>query len=179
MYSRYLTVNQVAKMFGVSRPQVKKWIEMGLKHKVQPNGFYEIDAEDLKRFLVKNKIKALARILIVDDDLEFATILSDSMEKKGFSTIISLNIADAFIKASNFNPDLIVLDLIFPEAEGWELANSIGNKIPIIFISGELKGPEVIKKCIKMNGVAFMEKPIDPDDLEREIHQALKNLREK
>lgn len=176
MIARYLTVNQASKMYGVSRPQVKKWIEMGLKHKVQPNGYYEIDAENLKRFLIKNKIKSLARILIVDDDFEFAAILSESMEKKGFSTIISQNIADAFIKASTFNPDLIVLDLIFPESEGWELADSIGNKIPIIFISGKIKGPEVIKKCVKMNGVAFMEKPVNPDDLEREIHQALKNL---
>lgn len=177
MEKRLLSVNQAAKLYNVSRPAVKDWLEMGLKHNVQPNGYYEIDREDLRKFLVENQIIKLGKVLIVDDDAQFAKLMGMTLDQNGYETMLAHNIVDALMKVKSFDPDLIVLDIIFPEKDGWELAKSIKKDIPILFISGEIKGQDVVDKCLELNGVGFMEKPFDPEELEKEVSQAMKHLK--
>lgn len=82
----------------------------------------------------------MSRILIVDDDLEIAELLSDILVDAGFETIIKNNAEDALELLSN-DFDLIILDIMLPGMSGTSLCALIRNKVncPIIFISAKVQ----------------------------------------
>ena len=82
----------------------------------------------------------MSKILIVDDDLEIAELLSDILVDAGFETIIRNNAEDALELLSN-NFDLIILDIMLPGMSGTELCALIRNRVscPIIFISAKVQ----------------------------------------
>lgn len=81
------------------------------------------------------------RVLIVDDDPAITSIVKSGLESKGFLVTISNNTADAYNLFLLENPDLIILDIVFPEgADGIDFcqrlrANHLGKVVPIIFLS--------------------------------------------
>lgn len=83
----------------------------------------------------------MSRILIVDDDLEIAELLSDILVDAGFSTIIKNSAEDALECINDNNFDLIILDIMLPGMSGTELCALIRNKVncPIIFISAKVQ----------------------------------------
>lgn len=82
----------------------------------------------------------MSKILIVDDDIEIAELLSDILVDAGFNTVIKNNAEDALEIISN-DFDLIILDIMLPGMSGTELCALIRNKVncPIIFISAKVQ----------------------------------------
>lgn len=83
----------------------------------------------------------MAKILIVDDEVEIAELLSDILVDAGFDTIIKNKAEDALECMSSNNFDLIILDIMLPGMSGMELCALIRNKVncPIIFISAKVQ----------------------------------------
>ena len=80
----------------------------------------------------------MAKILIVDDEIDIAELISDSLNDEGFETIIANKAIDA-LNLVDENIDLILLDIMMPNMTGIELCNKIREKIkcPIIFVSAK------------------------------------------
>ena len=81
----------------------------------------------------------MSKILIVDDEIEIAELISTLLENEGYNTIIKSNAEDALIEINNYNFDLIILDIMLPNMSGTSLCAQIRNKVecPIIFVSAK------------------------------------------
>ena len=85
----------------------------------------------------------MSKILIVDDDISIAQLLSDALEDEGFTTVVKNDSKDAYdyILSDGDTLSLITLDIMMPELSGVDLCRFVRNKVkcPIIFISAKGK----------------------------------------
>ncbi len=101
------------------------------------------------------------KILLVDDDELNTSLLARALDEY---QVVSCNCGrDAIRLASEFRPDLILLDISMPELDGFEVCLHIKqtselSQIQIIFLTG-MTGPAVIDKCFKAGAVDFISKP--------------------
>lgn len=129
----YYTTFNVATMLGVSAPTVVNWIKAGLikAHKT-PGGHRRIVADELVAFAKKHNYPLppeLAeepeapsrRVLIVDDDPDFAEVLRDWLAARGEYEI---EVADSGFTAGltmgRFRPNVVVMDIMMPGMDGFE-----------------------------------------------------------
>jgi len=131
----------------------------------------------------KNEKKPL--IQIIDDDLKNLQVAGKSLEKRGYRVSISQSGQEALKISALIKPDLILLDVLMPGMNGFEVckklkANPELRHIPVIFIT--LKNePSDIVKCFEMGGVDFIPKPLnEPEFLARvKNHLEIKITNEK
>ena len=85
----------------------------------------------------------MSKILIVDDDVAIATLISDALEDEGFETVVMSdgNTAYSYILGHSKDISLITLDIMMPELSGIDLCKAIRNTVrcPIIFVSAKSK----------------------------------------
>jgi CheY-like chemotaxis protein len=114
------------------------------------------------------------KILIVDDDIDSSVIQQSITQKLGYYTQIAINGLDAIKHIKQDSPDMILLDIFMPEMDGYETIQYIEENfnIPIIVVTAG--GNDVINK-IKNNGILFyVQKPIVPNKLQKEINKCFK-----
>lgn len=104
------------------------------------------------------------KILIVDDDLDILEVIGLILESEGYEVELMSSGQEIFEHISQFNPDLIILDVMLGNMDGREICNNIKNTkdtlhIPIIMISATHNMAEFIKKNCRPDD--FLEKPFD------------------
>jgi DNA-binding response OmpR family regulator len=87
-----------------------------------------------------NETKIKTKVLVVDDDPNLNTVLVDKLNASGFEAIGASNGPLGIEKAFSFHPDIILLDLIMPGMDGFEVLKRIrsdewGNKVKIIMLT--------------------------------------------
>ena len=109
---------------------------------------------------------AKQKILIVDDDANIAELISLYLMKECFETMTVDNGEDAVKEFSSFQPDLILLDLMLPGIDGYQVCREIrrDSQVPIIMLSA--KG-EVFDKVLglELGADDYMIKPFDSKEL--------------
>ena len=80
------------------------------------------------------------RILVVDDEPDFASLVQANLEKEGFEVEVAYDGVEGFEKIVANPPDVIVLDVMMPEKDGYELCKEIKNderfdEIPVIMLT--------------------------------------------
>lgn len=119
------------------------------------------------------------RVLIVDDERQNLTILHDLL-KNDYQIKVAINGKQALCRASSFpRPDIILLDIVMPEMDGYQVCKKLRNdpntaNIPVIFISAKNAKADVITG-LKAGGRDFISKPIDPDAVRERVSQLLKH----
>ncbi len=119
------------------------------------------------------------KILIVDDEPNVCNFLSEFLDYKGFESTITLSGKEALNQLESEDFDLVLLDLIMPEMNGFEVLeriNQMDNKVPVIILTG-VRDQNVANDSIEMGAVDFISKPIDLDRLEQSIIVNIKNLK--
>ena len=115
------------------------------------------------------------RILIVDDDENIAELISLYLIKECFSTEIANNGKDALKLVSTFNPDLILLDIMLPDIDGYEICTEVRKtkQTPIIMLSA--KG-EIFDKVLglKLGADDYIIKPFDSNELVARVKAVLR-----
>lgn len=116
-------------------------------------------------------------ILIVDDTPANIDIIIAIIGEK-YDIAVALDGEDALEIVNDEKPDLVLLDIVMPGIDGYEVCRRIKEDnntkdIPIIFLSGNTSEEEQ-KKGFELGAVGFLGKPIDPDKLLSEISGALK-----
>ena len=114
------------------------------------------------------------KILIVDDDTDSSVIQQSITQKLGFYTQLAINGIDAIKFIKQDAPDIILLDIFMPEMDGYETIKYISENfnIPIIIVTAG--GNNVIKKVKDMGILFYIQKPIIPNRLQKEITKCLK-----
>ncbi len=79
------------------------------------------------------------KVLIVDDDKNICDLLRVYLEKEGFSTIIANDGNEALLKFNTLNPDMILLDVMIPGLDGWQVCQEIRkiSDTPIIMLTAK------------------------------------------
>lgn len=119
------------------------------------------------------------KILIVDDDIDSATIQQAIAQKLGYYTQIAINGLDAIKFIKQDPPDLILLDIFMPEMDGFETFSLINKKFKIPTLIVTAGGNDTIKKIKNMGILFFVQKPIIPTKLQKEINKCLKYYQKK
>ena len=105
------------------------------------------------------------RILIVDDDENIAELISLYLIKECFSTEIAYNGKDAISLANTFNPDLILLDIMLPKINGYELLEYISpTGTPVIFLTAKGEVKDRIRG-LRMGADDYLVKPFQMGEL--------------
>ena len=115
------------------------------------------------------------KILIVDDDTNICELLRLYLEKEGFSTVIANDGEAAIVKFNIEEPDLILLDIMLPKLDGWQVSRTIRktSDVPIIMITA--KG-ETFDKILGLDLGAddYVTKPFDSKEVVARVKAVLR-----
>ncbi len=119
-------------------------------------------------------------ILIIDDEIDNLSFLTDALEYNNYNCITAKNGIDAISSCKANHPDLLLLDINLPNISGYEVCNRLKtdvmtNDIPIIFISG-LVSLEDKKKGFNAGGNDYIVKPFEVQELLMRVNNQL-NIR--
>ncbi len=117
------------------------------------------------------------KILVVDDDQTIVKVIKNILEGEGFDVAIAYDGIDALVQVKEYKPDLIVLDIMMPELNGYDVCHKIKfdspyKNVPIIIITS--RDQEIDPRIGQMMGIGYLQKPLN-----REVFLALikKNLK--
>ena len=109
---------------------------------------------------------ALGKILVVDDDQNICELLRLYLEKDGYTVVIANDGEEALAKFPAENPDLMLLDIMMPKLDGWQVCREIRKKsnVPIIMITA--KGETFDKVLgLELGSDDYVVKPFDPKEI--------------
>lgn len=123
----------------------------------------------LRNFHSSGDVMKDKTILIVDDDMRNVFALTSLLEDLGVKIIVGKNGKDGIEKLENNSTDLILMDIMMPEMNGYEAMQLIRkkkkyDKLPIIALTAKAM-PGDREKCIESGANDYLTKPIDPDKL--------------
>jgi twitching motility two-component system response regulator PilH len=116
---------------------------------------------------------ALHKILVVDDSATERFFFAELLSKNGYDVVTAENGAEAVTKAKSENPDLILMDVVMPGQNGFQVTRTISrdpgtSHIPIIICTS--KGQETDRYWgMKQGARDYVVKPVDTDDLMAKI----------
>lgn len=127
---------------------------------------------------MKNDIMENAKILIIDDQPSNLSILSDYLDKFNAEVMLEQDIKVALKLAEKKKPDIILLDIIMPEMNGFEVCEKLKKNpktkdIPVIFMSA-LNDTDNIVKGFQAGGVDYIVKPVRQEEVIARITNHLK-----
>jgi CheY-like chemotaxis protein/DNA-binding CsgD family transcriptional regulator len=108
-------------------------------------------------------------VLIVDDVLDNLAVLHDALDESGFTVLVANSGAKALQIAKDMQPDIILLDAIMPEMDGFQVCfklkeNIDTRHIPVIFMTG-LTEAEHVAAAFEVGGTDYVTKPIRPKEV--------------
>lgn len=108
-------------------------------------------------------------VLVIDDAPDSLSLINDTLEQAGISTLVALDGKQGMAIANRFKPDMILLDAIMPNMDGFETCKALKSSpdltsIPVIFMTG-LTDTDSIVKGLAVGGVDYLTKPVNPDEL--------------
>jgi DNA-binding response OmpR family regulator len=120
-------------------------------------------------------------VLVVDDAPDALAMLTDALEPAGFTVLAATSGGQALAIASRVTPDIILLDAVMPEMDGFEACRQIKATaaiagVPVIFMTG-LSETEHIVRGLEAGGVDYLAKPINIEELIARIRVHLSNAR--
>ena len=115
----------------------------------------------------------MAKILIIEDDVELRSTLTEMLERKDYEVVSASDGEEGLQKAYEINPDLILLDIKMPLGGGIKAFETIRNNpntenIPVIFITA-FPSVEIKKQVIDMGAEGFIAKPFGSEELLEKI----------
>ena len=105
---------------------------------------------------------ALEKVLVVDDDPNICDVLMMYLENEGYSVILSYDGEEALVKFNALKPDIVLLDVMLPSMDGWQVCREIRKKssVPIIMITA--KGDTFDKVLgLELGADDYIVKPFD------------------
>ncbi|MGZ8783442.1 MAG: response regulator [Gaiellaceae bacterium] len=181
----WLTLGQAAKYLGVAQSTMRKWSDVGrVSAFYTPGGHRRYRRSDLDQFLdrsghasVSGPPSARPLVLIVDDDEALREYVSVNLEAEGYEVREAGSAEEALAALGERSPDLILLDVMMPQVDGWETLRRIQEHtgvgaIPVIMFSGKVDERSA-EEAASRGAQKFIGKPFDPRSLIESTKQQL------
>ncbi len=112
------------------------------------------------------------KILIVDDEPALVKVFSIKLRVSGYEVITALNGQEALDLIKAEHPDIVLLDVIMPGMDGFEVLRKLRSfsKLPVIVFSAR---PEYARRAISLGANDFLAKPFNIDELMKTIESIL------
>jgi excisionase family DNA binding protein len=175
--SDWLTLGQAAKYLGVAQSTIRKWSDGGrLLAFYTPGGHRRYRRSDLDTFLAQSGGAGAPRaregrrlILIVDDDDRLREFVRVNLEMEGYSVREAADAEQGLAALEEEPPDLILLDVMMPKVDGWEMLRRVQERhgvgsIPVIMFSGKVD-EEAMRDAASRGAQGFIGKPFNPQQL--------------
>jgi two-component system alkaline phosphatase synthesis response regulator PhoP len=122
--------------------------------------------------------EAKKKVLVVDDDRDDLKMISMILEPEGYEVVTAENGVEAIRKVESEDPDLVLLDVMMPELDGFAACDKLKSSpesqgVPVVLLTGVAK--QITKTKYPIDGVLraqaeeYLEKPVDPEELLRVV----------
>lgn len=120
----------------------------------------------------------MARILVVDDDREIVRLVKSYLERAGYNVLSAYNGEGALHIMRREHPDLLVLDLMLPDRDGWDLTRLIRSEktladIPIIMLTARVDDSDKIVG-LEIGADDYITKPFNPREVVARVRALLR-----
>ena len=120
---------------------------------------------------------AAKKILVVDDDKAVTTLLEGLLSGQGYAVSVAHDGLDGMVQVRKILPDLIILDIMMPEINGYDVCSNLKfderfKQIPIIVLTSRQQ--ELDPRIGQLMGIDYMQKPIDSKILLEKVQRILK-----
>ena len=179
---RAYTTFEAAKICHVTHHSIKNWIKQGLiRASRTPGGHYRILEEDLDAFREKydmftpRRRPGQKRIMIVDDEQDALDLMERILTTEGFELVTVNNATEVGLKAAQSVPDLILLDFLMPEVNGFEVCKALKDNeqtrhVPILAVTCLTKEDD-IERIFASGADDYLPKPFKVEDLLAKVRE--------
>jgi len=178
----WLTLGQAAKYLGVAQSTIRKWSDQGrVPAFYTPGGHRRYRRADLDNFLNRSgpggAIQQGPLVLIVDDDPRVREYVRVNLEMEGYGVREAGSAEEGLAVLEEVSPDLILLDVMMPEVDGWEMLRRVQERhgvgaIPVVMFSGKVDEQNAAGATGR-GAQGFVGKPFDPQQLVEHAKQLL------
>jgi len=178
----WLTLGQAAKYLGVAQSTIRKWSDQGrVPAFYTPGGHRRYRRPDLDNFLNRSgpggSMQQGPLVLIVDDDERVREYVRVNLEMEGYAVREAGSAEDGLRVLDEVSPDLILLDVMMPEVDGWEMLRRVQERhgvgaIPVVMFSGKVD-EQSAQEATARGAQGFVGKPFDPQQLIEHAKQLL------
>lgn len=118
------------------------------------------------------------KVLVVDDNEDSVRILVKTLQSAGYSVRFARDGIEAILMIRNENPDLVLLDIMMPRMDGFEVcqavkSNSKTKHIPVVIVTGKTDADSKYR-ALKMGAADYVTKPIRPFETVQKVKTYLK-----
>ncbi len=117
----------------------------------------------------------VGKLLLIDDDPHFCKLMEVTLDSKGFEVEVAYDAISGLRKAYAMTPDLVLLDLMLPEMDGWEACRRFRemSDVPIIMLTA-LDSPEYTVRGLELGADSYLVKPVTVEELAARIRAVLR-----
>ena len=118
------------------------------------------------------------RILVVDDDKEVVRLMRGYLEQSGYEVLVAYNGESAIHIMRRDNPDLVLLDLMLPDRDGWDVTRTVRNDpnlmhTPIIMLTARVSDTDKIVG-LELGADDYVTKPYNPREVVARVRARLR-----
>jgi len=172
--SEWLTLGQAARFLGVAQSTIRKWSDAGkVPAFYTPGGHRRYRRSDLETFLDRSgpggKPKGGPLVLLVDDDEKLRELVRVNLEFAGYKVREAGSAEEGLSAIEEAKPDLVLLDVMMPQTDGWEMLRKIQDQygagaIPVVMFSGKVD-EQAEEQATSRGAQGFVGKPFDLQQL--------------
>ena len=120
----------------------------------------------------------LTSVLVIDDDVAMTEMLKAVLEPKSFEVITAHQVEEGIEATRRLDPDVVVLDLYMPGADGWQVCRSIRefSKVPILVLSA-LNKPGAVAQALDEGADDYLIKPVPSGVLVAHLKNLIRRAR--
>ncbi|OIQ59305.1 alkaline phosphatase synthesis transcriptional regulatory protein PhoP [Moorella thermoacetica] len=130
--------------------------------------------------IAREGVIKLPKILVVDDEPAIVELVKFNLEQAGFTTITASDGAEALQKADVEEPDLIILDVMLPKVDGFEVCRSLRARgsTPILMLTARREEVDRVLG-LELGADDYLTKPFSPRELVARVRAILRRVAEK
>jgi len=118
------------------------------------------------------------RVLVVDDELSIIKFLRATLESRGYEVFAAMNGIEAIQKAAIELPDIVILDIMMPEMDGFDACQRLRewSQVPIIMLSARSDEKDKVK-CLNLGADDYLTKPFGVNELVARVNAVLRRVK--
>jgi two-component system response regulator VicR len=115
-----------------------------------------------------NKTPSMKKVLVIDDEPDTLELVKLVLEKGGFTTMLAKNGMEALSQIESTEPDIVLLDIMMPDMDGWEVFRKIKEKysrVPIAILTAKAQNIDRLMGLHVLKADDYITKPFGKNEL--------------